>query len=190
MDFINEVNEQYLEKLKTEALKRCISSAKKDIPLAVTLVFCGIVLLMGSSLLLFPTLFSILLDDTMKILGAFLGSLGIASSFIGGSSLFEDCRFLIKKSLSDKEKEEIYQEDYYIKNYKSELADFNRIKNLNILKYDVREADDEIILYYETKDNIVEKEIIYAEIIQNTKINDYVLHFTEDGLVLHAPWEQ
>jgi len=31
MDFINEVNEQYLEKLKTEALERRISSAKKDI---------------------------------------------------------------------------------------------------------------------------------------------------------------
>ena len=96
MDFINEVNEQYLEKLKTEALERRISSAKKDIPLAVMFVFGGIVLLTVSYFLLFQTSNTMgnLSDDLLSILlGGVIGFLGIAGSLLGGYCIFEDCCF-------------------------------------------------------------------------------------------------
>ena len=189
MKFINDINEQYVENLQRKAIEHCIDTTKEDISLMQIIIIASLIPLfvLSAVLFIFPEM-----DIFIKGIIVAGGILCILFILFGCYGIYDNHN-LLNKLKSGVLNENTYLADERINEYKSRFKKYNHMKDSKILKHEVSMFEDyehaTIEYYYETKENIVEKKNFNVKVKQHTKINDYELHLTEDGLVLYVPYQ-
>ena len=185
MRLVNETTNEYLEKLKEEAIRSYKWWAKEyfssSLKTAIFLVVCAILFLIGISVCLYSGVKNILPLVFFVIFTMIIGVFGILEI----KDTVNNYR-AYKTPLTDEKLKEICNNDAMVKWFIEDLDTYAKLEKSNIIGYSYEENN--VVFECANNEEIIEEIKIDATINKQKDIKNTALTLTNDGFVFEMPY--